>query len=114
MKLEIYHILHVFSLLVLAVHTYMALANPVPENRKRTLMITGIATLLVLVTGAGMVSVMAFSWASGWLIVKLLCWLGFSALAGLAYRKAHLRGTLSVVGLSLLLIALVVVYTKRF
>lgn len=113
MKLEIYHILHVFALFVLAEHTYMALANPDPANRKRTLMITGIATLLVLVTGAGMVTVMAFSWASGWIIVKLLCWLGFSALAGMAYRKAHLRGVLSLVGLALLLVALVMVYIKR-
>jgi len=45
MNITLYHILHVFSLLVLTAHTYMAFANPVPENRKRTLMITGIATL---------------------------------------------------------------------
>ena len=37
------------SLLVLTAHTYMAFANPAPENRKRTMMITGIASLLALV-----------------------------------------------------------------
>ena len=29
-----YHILHVFALLVLTAHTFMALANPAPENRR--------------------------------------------------------------------------------
>ena len=49
-----------------------------------------------------------------WLVVKLLCWLTFSALAGFAYRKAHLRGLLSFIGLVVLLIALTMVYTKPF
>ena len=40
-----YSILHVFALLVLTAHTFMAFANPAPENRKQTLIITGIASL---------------------------------------------------------------------
>ena len=114
MNLQLYHILHVFALIVLTAQTYMAFANPAPENRKRTMMITGIATLLLVVSGAGMVAKMGFSWGSGWIIVKLLCWLGFTALAGLAYRRPHLRGRLSFIGLVVVLIALVMVYTKPF
>jgi len=34
---------------------------------------------------------------------ELVCWLGVSAMAGLAYRKVHLRGMLSLVALILLL-----------
>lgn len=109
-----YYILHVFSLLVLTAHTYMAFANPAPENRKRTMMITGIATLLMLVSGFGLLSKIHGNQFYGWVIVKIVCWLGFSALAGFAYRKAHLRGLLSTVGLSLLLVALVMVYLKPF
>ncbi|HVU17242.1 MAG TPA: hypothetical protein VHD32_09960 [Candidatus Didemnitutus sp.] len=110
-----YKILHVFALIVLTAHTYMAFANPAPQNRKLTLMITGIAALLMLVSGFGMVSKQYHNvWPGQWLTVKIVCWLGLAALAGLAYRKPHLRGTLSFVGLVLILIALVMVYLKPF
>lgn len=109
-----YYILHVFALIVLTAHTFMALANPAPENRKRTMMITGIASLLLLVAGFGLWQKIHGMQMLGWIFVKAFCWLGFTALAGLAYRKAHLRGTLSFIGLSLLLVALVMVYLKPF
>ena len=114
MNPSFYHILHVFSLLVLTAHTYMAFANPAAENRRLTLIVTGIASLLVLASGFGMVAKLHGGHLAGWMIVKLVCWLGYSALAGLAYRKAHLRGVFSLVGLTLLLVALVMVYLKPF
>jgi uncharacterized membrane protein SirB2 len=109
-----YYILHVFSLLVLTAHTFMALANPDPANRKRTMMITGIASLLMLVSGFGLLAKVHANQFSGWVIVKLVCWFAFTGLAGMAYRKAHLRGVLSLVGLSTLLVALFMVYLKPF
>ena len=36
-RLPYYQLLHIFSLLVLTAHTFMAFANPAPENRGRTL-----------------------------------------------------------------------------
>jgi uncharacterized membrane protein SirB2 len=113
-RLPYYHLLHLFSLFVLAAHTFMAFGNPDPVNRKRTLMITGIASLLVLVSGFAMAALLKIPIATGWLIVKLVCWLLFSGLAGIVYRKAHLRGVLSFVGLTLLLIALTMVYLRPF
>ena len=109
-----YQLLHVFSLLVLTAQTFMAFANPAPENRKQTLMIAGIASLLMFVSGFGMISALYQNHFVGWMIVKMVCWLVFSALAGIAYRRPHLRGKLSVLGLSALLIALVMVYLKPF
>jgi len=110
-----YYILHVFSLLVLTAHTYMAFANPDPVNKKSTMIITGVAGLLMLVSGFGLLSrVYQNQWPGGWLAVKLFCWLGFMALAGMAYRKAQIRGLLSFIGLALLLVALVMVYLKPF
>ncbi len=53
MNIQLYHILHVFALVVLTAQTYMAFANPAPENRKRTMMITGIAALLMFVVALG-------------------------------------------------------------
>ncbi|MEJ1972070.1 MAG: SirB2 family protein [Lacunisphaera sp.] len=113
-RLPYYHILHVLALIVLTAQTFMAFANPAPENRKRTMMITGIASLLLLISGAGMVSLIGASWGARWIVVKLLCWLVLSAVAGFAYRKAHLRGVLSVVTLAAVTIALFMVYLKPF
>ena len=110
-----YKVLHVFALFVLVAHTFMALANPAPENRKLTLMITGVASLLVLVSGFGMLSREYHNaWPGQWLTVKIVCWLGVSAIAGLAYRRAQLRGTLSFVALLLVLVALVMVFIRPF
>jgi uncharacterized membrane protein SirB2 len=113
-RLPYYLLLHIFSLLVLTAHTFMALASPDPANRKRTLMITGIASLLMLGSGFAMLGINKIPMASGWVIVKLFCWLGVSAIAGLAYRKVHLRGMLSTVALALLLTALVMVIFRPF
>ncbi len=113
-RLPYYHILHLLSLIVLTAHTFMAFANPAPENRKRTMMITGIAALLMFVSGYGMLHVLAIPFSTGWVLVKFMCWLGLSALAGIAYRKAHLRGVLSTVALALIVVALFMVYLKPF
>jgi uncharacterized membrane protein SirB2 len=114
MNPQFYSILHVFSVIVLTAHTFMAFANPAPENRKRTMMITGIASLLILISGFGMISKIYANHFAGWMFVKLFCWLVLSALAGMAYRKVHLRGVLSVVALSAILLALLMVYLKPF
>jgi len=42
-RLPYYHILHLLSLIVLTAQTFMAFANPLPENRKRTMVIAIIA-----------------------------------------------------------------------
>jgi uncharacterized membrane protein SirB2 len=107
-----YHILHVFALLVLTAQTFAAFANPAPENRRQTVILTGIASLLMLISGFGLLSKLYAGHFPGWVVVKLVCWFGFSALAGLAYRRPQLRGKLSLIGFALLLIALVMVYAK--
>lgn len=109
-----YSLLHVFALFVLSAHTFMAFANPAPENRKRTMMITGIASLLALIAAGGLIAKLGYSWGAGWIIVKLVCWLGLSSLAGIVYRRPHLRGKLAFAALLLTLTALVMVYIVRF
>jgi uncharacterized membrane protein SirB2 len=113
-RLPYYQLLHLFSLLVLTAHTFMALASPDPANRKRTLMITGIASLLMLGSGFAMLALNKIPYTAGWVIVKFFCWVGLSAIAGLAYRKVHLRGMLSLVALVLLLTAVVMVIFRPF
>ena len=108
-----YSLLHLFALFVLSAHTFMAFANPAPENRKRTMIVTGIASVLVIVSGFGLLAKLYPGQFPGWVIVKLLCWLGLSSLAGIAYRRPHLRSTLAVGALFLTLTALVMVYVVR-
>ena len=113
-RLPYYQLLHILSLIVLTAHTFMAFANPAPENRKRTMMITGVAALLLFVSGFGMLSINKIPFATGWVIVKLFCWLGFASLAGIAYRKPECRGMLSKVALVLVAVAIFMVYFRPF
>ena len=111
-RLPYYQILHLLSLIVLTAHTFMAFANPAPENRRRTMLVTGIAALLMFISGFGMLTVQKIPFATGWVIVKLVCLIGLSGLSGFAYRRAHLRNTLSLVALVLVVAALAMVYFR--
>lgn len=108
-----YYLLHIFSLFVLTAHTFMAFANPDPANRKQTLIITGVASLLVLVSGFGLLAKLHGNQFQGWVIVKLGCWLLLSGLAGIAYRRPQLRNALAASALGLILVALFMVYVVR-
>src|SRR5262245_15473805 len=111
-RLPYYLWLHILSLIVLTAHTFMAFANPAPENKRRTMIITGIASLLMFGSGFAMLALNKIPITTGWVIVKFICWFGLSALAGVAYRKAHLRQALSLTALVLVAIAVFMVYFR--
>ena len=84
-----------------------------PEKRKRSLMLTGILSLVMLVGGFGLVArVYDNQWAS-WMFVKIACWLGLSALAGIAYRKPEKAGGLMLLATVLVLVAIGTAYFVR-
>ena len=113
-RLPYYKLLHIFSLLVLTAQTFMAFASPDPVNRKRTMMIGGMASLLLLISGYGLLHLEKIPYGSGWVLVKLACWLGLSSLTGITYRRAQLRGMLSLLALGLLLMAAYMVIFRPF
>lgn len=114
-RLHIYQLLHVLSLLVITAQTFMAFANPAPENRKRTMMITGIAALIMFISGFGMLTINKIPFgATPWIWVKTVCWLALAAMAGIAYRKPEKRATLSYVTLLILAVAVFMVYVRPF
>ena len=111
-ELNALHILHVGSIVVLLAYTFYGFAAGF-ETKKSVMMITGIATLLALLTGIRMWQGM-YSWHGGWVIVKLVCWLALSALAGIGYKKREQKGLFMTILLAIAVVALVMVYVKPF
>ena len=113
-ELALLHIFHLVAVLVMTGYTFFAFAGPA-DTRKRVLAITGIASLLVLLTGIRMWQGLFGFAAFGWIFVKLACWLGLSALTALAYRKRERANLLMVVTLVLLIVAVTMVsYVRLF
>lgn len=112
-ELNALHVIHVAAVLVMVAYTFFAFAGA-PETKKRVIMITGIASVLVLLTGIRMWQGVFGFHAFGWIIVKIVCWLGLSALTGMAYRKRDKANGLMVVVLALAITALAMVYVKPF
>ncbi|MDA1272677.1 MAG: hypothetical protein O2960_01305 [Verrucomicrobia bacterium] len=112
MKLQIYQVLHVASMVLLTAFIFQTFANPDPKNRRKTGMITGILALLMLIGGFGLVATMkvGFPW---WVIVKLVCWLGLASISGMAYRKPQRIPLLTIVAIALILIAIITVYFRH-
>lgn len=111
MSPTVYHIIHLVSLFVLFGYTFYAFAAPA-ETRKKVLMITGIASILVLVSGFGLVSRLYGNKFELWMIIKLGAWLGVSALTGFGYRKRGAAGVLAAVAIALAALAVSMVYLK--
>lgn len=107
-----YYILHLAALFVLAGYTFYAFAAPA-ETKKRVMMITGIASLLAFVAGFALIAKLGHSYTAPWVIVKMVCWLGVSALAGFGYRRRGAASMLAMVAIALIVVALVMVYQVR-
>jgi len=106
------HLLHVFSAIALVATTFYACAGA-PETRKKVLMWSGIASLVVLLTGIRMWQGL-YGFAGGWAVVKLVCWLGLSAFGGLAYRRREQASLWLILTLVLTATALLMVYVRPF
>ena len=107
------HLLHVAAAFVLMGYTFYALAAP-PETRRKVMMWAGGASLVMLLTGLRMWQGIYGSAPAGWLVVKIGCWLGLSALAGLAYCQREWGGKLAWVAIVLAVTAVAMVYVKPF
>ena len=108
-----YSILHVVGVILLTAYTFAAFANPDPKARGRTLMVTGVLSLIVLVAGFGLLSKLKLGFPS-WVIVKLVAWLGISALSGMAFRRPGMTGLFRLIVIVLVVAAVWAVYMKPF
>jgi hypothetical protein len=106
------HVLHVASAFFLVGWTFYAFAGP-PETRKKVLALSGILSLLVLLTGIREWQGI-YGFHGGWPVVKIVCWLGLSAITGIAYRKRNRVPLLAWITVALVTLAVVMAYTKPF
>lgn len=112
MSLTALIITHLGAIIVLLGYTFYAFAAPA-ETRKRVLMITGIATLVVLLTGGAMLGKMHLGFP-GWAIVKFACLIGISVITGIAYRRRAQADTFMMLAFALAILAVIMVYVRPF
>lgn len=112
MQPYVYHILHLLSLVVLTGGTFYGFAGS-PASKKTVMITTGVASLLMLVSGFGLLAKLQYGFP-GWVIVKLVCWLGLAGLAGIGYRKRNKAALFMSIVLALVFVALVMVYRRPF
>jgi hypothetical protein len=111
-SLVTYHVLHLSSIIVLLGYTFYAFAAPA-ETRGRVLMITGIAAVLVIVSGFGMLHRMHLGFPA-WAVVKLVCLLGLASIAGIAYRRRAQADLFMIIAFVLAITAVAMVYVRPF
>jgi len=114
MSIHLYHFLHVFFVFLLLMFTFKAFADPRPELRRKSLMVTGILSLIVLVAGFGLLAKLHYSFTAGWVILKLVAWLGVAALGGIVFRQPGKAGVFSLIVTALVAMAVYAVYFKPF
>lgn len=110
MSPQFYHVLHLLSLIVLTGGIFYGFAGA-PDTRKKVLMITGIASILQLISGIGLLHKFSYGFPA-WAIVKLVCWLALSALAGIGYRQRNRAGLFMTIVLAVIFVALLAVYYR--
>lgn len=116
MSEQVYRVMHILSLLLLTGFAFSAFAAPTAERRRRSAMITGILSLLVLVGGFGLkakLPELREVWP-GWLFVKLGCWLAVTILAGMVFRRPGLSGIFQLLTIALISVAVWMVFYRPF
>ena len=114
-----YQVLHIIgiTMVFLGYGALLARSMAAPDNvsvRKLGSTTSGIGLLLILVAGFGLISKMGYSFASPWLIVKMLIWLALGGLIVLINRKPQLAVMLWWLLIALAAAAAIMVYVVRF
>lgn len=113
MQIEIFHILHVSCAVMLVAINFWAFASPKPEQKRQLMKWSGIASLGAVVGGFGLQGMLHVGFP-GWLVIKIICWLGLSAIAGFAYRHPERVGTYVKLTIALAVLAVSAVYLRPF
>ena len=113
MNHQLFLLLHLVSVLLLTGVVFSAFVSPDQEQRRRFLMRSGSLSLLVFLTGFGVMGMLGLGFP-GWALVKVVCWLVLSALPGLAFRMTGQRRMLQTVSVVAIVIAVAMVTYRPF
>jgi pheromone shutdown protein TraB len=114
MKLQVYQVLHVLSVILLFAVTFSGFASPSPDRRRRVLMGSGIIALVTLVTGFGLISAVYKNEFQIWMFVKMGVWLTVAVLGSAAFRQPAKAGLFAWLTALLAAVAVSMVYLKPF
>ena len=110
---RLFQILHVLGAIVLVAMTFAAFAHPVEEQRRKVLSASGVASLITVIAGFGLAGLFKYGFPV-WIIIKIVCWLGLSGIAGMVYRKPEKVPLFAGITVALVIVALTMVYFRPF
>ena len=115
MPITVYHVLHVTAIILMAAITFQSCADPDESKKRKRMMLGGIAAFIAFVAGFGLLAKAepAIGWP-GWVIVKLICFLGIAGLSGAVYRSPSKGDTFSLITAVLVAVAVYCVYYRPF
>ncbi len=106
---DLFRLAHVLGILLLTGFTFAAFANPNPVHRRKILICAGTSSLVAMIAGFGLSGLLKIGFPAK-VLVKIACWLGLTALAGLAFRRPRLIPVWTALSILLLAAALSMVY----
>lgn len=112
-ELTTLHVIHVFSALLLFGTTFYAFAAE-QKSRMAVLSWNGVAALGSVLTGLRLWQGLYGFHVWGWILVKLVCWLGLAALCGIGFRRREQAKLLMTIASVLALIAVAMVFARPF
>ncbi|MAE29087.1 MAG: hypothetical protein QF724_10670 [Planctomycetota bacterium] len=113
MSISLYLFLHVSAAILMVAITFSACAAPAEENKRCHQMFGGLASLITLVAGFGLLAKTGQGFPV-WIIIKLVCWFGIAALSGLAHRNPAGTRKYGLIATALVLLAIYCVVFKPF
>ena len=113
MSYQTFLTLHLIAVLLMSGATFAAFAAPHPDNRHRMLMASGSLSLLVFLSGFGVMGIMGLGFP-GWALVKVVCWLVLSGLVGMAFRMPDRIPALRAAAAAAIVVAVAMVVYRPF
>ena len=107
-----YQITHVLSAILLVGFVIAACADPRPERRRFTMIITGILSLVAIVAAFGLIHKTYGMKMQGWMYGKIVVWLLLAGMSGMAFRRSTIAGVLMLLTVGLAGAAVYLVYAR--
>ena len=119
MPIYIYHILHLLGITMVFVGYGALLARAISGTedakvKKLGSITSGVGLLLILIAGFALISKMGYSFATPWILVKLVIWFILGGLIAVINRKPALAPKLWYGLIGLGLAATIMVYVRPF